>query len=228
MKKISITLCGLVVCLVILCGIFTGAEASSEDGAKPVVDNAAAGAILQAEEAAAEAEATEEAVKKAVQSASAAEKAAANDLFEKTVALIKKYEGMHQPRHWPLVGYGHLVRPGEKFSRSKTMAEKDADALLRKDLLLNCAIFREFGADSLLLGTLAYNIGCGNVKRSSVSRMLRNGNRDIEQVYLAHCRYKGKAIPSIRRRRAEELQLLFVKDNNTKSSSVSITTSPVQ
>ena len=51
--------------------------------------------------------------------------------FEKAIQIIKKYEGMHQPRHWPFVGYGHKVLRGETFSRTKTMTEAEAEALLR-------------------------------------------------------------------------------------------------
>lgn len=141
------------------------------------------------------------------------------DPFEQAVSIIKKYEGMHQPRHWPLVGYGHKVLPGEKYSRSTTLSEKQADALLRKDLLKNCAVFRDFGADSLLLGTLAYNIGSGNVKRSGVTAALRNGNRDIRDLYLAHCRYRGKKLSQLQRRRVEEFETLFIVSDSTASTS---------
>lgn len=71
--------------------------------------------------------------------------------FEQAVEIIKKYEGLHSPKHWPLVGYGHKVLPGEKFSRTRALSQAEAEAILRKDLLKNCAVFREFGADSLLL-----------------------------------------------------------------------------
>lgn len=54
--------------------------------------------------------------------------------FEKAVQLIKKYETLHSPQHWPLVGYGHKVQPGEKFRKGEKLSEKQADALLRKDL----------------------------------------------------------------------------------------------
>lgn len=141
------------------------------------------------------------------------------DPFEQAVSIIKKYEGMHQPRHWPLVGYGHKVLPGEKYSRSATLSEKQADALLRKDLLKNCAVFREYGADSLLLGTLAYNIGAGNVKRSGVTAALRNGNRDIRTLYLAHCRYRGKKLSQLQRRRVEEFETLFIVSDSAASTS---------
>ena len=29
---------------------------------------------------------------------------------------IKKYEGLHGPKHHPYVGYGHKLLPGERFS----------------------------------------------------------------------------------------------------------------
>lgn len=133
--------------------------------------------------------------------------------FEQAVRIIKKYEGLHSPKHWPLVGYGHLVMPGEKFSRSKTMSEKEAEALLRKDLLKNCAVFREFGKDSLLLGVLAYNIGSGATLKSSVVKKLKSGNRDIKSSYLAHSRYKGKTLSGLKKRRIEEFEALFIEDN---------------
>lgn len=146
-------------------------------------------------------------------------------LFERAVAMIKKYETLHQPRHWPLVGYGHLVTAGEKFSRTKALSEKEADALLRKDLLKNCAVFRDYGADSLLLGVLAYNIGSGNVKKSSVARMLREGNRNIYDSYVAHSRYRGRAHAGLKKRRIEELDQLFITDELLQSLS---TTDSVQ
>ncbi len=129
--------------------------------------------------------------------------------FEKAVEIIKRYETLHKPRHWPLVGYGHMVLPGERFSRTQPLSETQADALLRKDLLKNCAVFREFGKDSLLLGVLAYNIGSGAVKNSSVVKKLRAGDRNIRDSYLAHCRYRGKAHAGLRKRRVEEFETLF-------------------
>lgn len=130
-------------------------------------------------------------------------------VYEKVVQLIKKHETLHQPRHWPLVGYGHLVLPGEKFSRRAALSEKEADALLRKDLAKLCRYFSDFGEDSLLLATLAYNIGPALVMKSTVLKKIKEGDRDFKENYLAHCRYKGKAIKSIRRRRQEEWEILI-------------------
>ncbi|MDE6072403.1 MAG: hypothetical protein K2G53_07605 [Muribaculaceae bacterium] len=136
--------------------------------------------------------------------------------FEQAVEIIKKYEGLHSARHWPLVGYGHKVLPGEKFNRNRPLSEVEAEALLRKDLLKNCAVFREFGADSLLLGVLAYNIGSGATLRSSVVKKLREGDRNIEANYLAHCKYRGKEHSQIKRRRTEEFETLFMKEVDTR------------
>lgn len=142
-------------------------------------------------------------------SADATENEPSKTAFETAVEIIKKYETLHQPRHWPFVGYGHKVLPGEKFSRTKALPEDEADALLRKDLLKNCAVFRDYGADSLILGVLAYNIGSGAVKKSSVAKKLQAGDRDIRSNYVAHCRYRGKVHAQIQRRRVEEFEALF-------------------
>lgn len=135
--------------------------------------------------------------------------------FEDAIAIIKKYEGLSGPSHWPFVGYGHKVMPGEKFSRSKKLSEAEADALARQDYAKLCAKYREYGVDSLLLAALAYNCGPGVVARSSVLSKLKAGNRDIESSYLAHCRYNGKQLSQLKRRRQEELATLFVKDPST-------------
>ena len=132
--------------------------------------------------------------------------------FEDAIAIIKKYEGLSGPSHWPFIGYGHKVMPGEKFTRGKKLTEAEADALARKDYAKLCARYREFGADSLLLAALAYNCGPGVVAKSSVLSKLKAGNRDIEASYIAHSRYKGKQLSQLKRRRQEELATLFVKD----------------
>lgn len=135
--------------------------------------------------------------------------------FEDAIAIIKKYEGLSGARHWPFVGYGHKVLPGEKYTRGKVLTEAEADALVRKDYTKLCARYREYGVDSLLLAALAYNCGIGVVAKSSVFSKLKAGNRDIEAAYKAHCRYQGKQLSQLKRRREEELAVLFVKDPST-------------
>ena len=132
--------------------------------------------------------------------------------FEDAIAIIKNFEGLSGIRHWPFVGYGHKVMPGEKFKRGKALTEAEADALVRKDYAKLCAKYRDYGVDSLLLAALAYNCGPGVVAKSSVLAKLKAGNRDIEASYKAHCRYRGKQLSQLKRRRETELAALFVKD----------------
>lgn len=132
--------------------------------------------------------------------------------FEDAIALIKRFEGMSGTRHWPYIGYGHQVQKGEGFVRGKVLTEAQADKLLRQDYAKLCARYREYGQDSLLLAALAYNCGPGVVAKSSVLKNLKAGNRDIETAYKAHCRYKGKVLKQLQRRRETELETLFVKE----------------
>lgn len=127
--------------------------------------------------------------------------------FELAVACIKKYEGLHGPKHHPYVGYGHKLLPGEKFS--PRMTERQADALLRSDFRKLCAMFRGFGRDSLLLAALAYNVGCGKVMKSRMYAKMQSGNRNIYRDYVDFKRWNGKIVPSIERRRKMEYLLLF-------------------
>ncbi|WP_305156464.1 glycoside hydrolase family protein [uncultured Muribaculum sp.] len=132
-------------------------------------------------------------------------------LFERAVLIIKKFETMHHPKHWPYVGYGHCVQPGEPYRRGVQLTEAQADALLRKDLRKFCALYSQYGKDSVLLGTLAYNCGPGVVNKSSILKKLRRGDRNIFKEYTAHCRYKGKTHDGLLKRRIIELHLLFVR-----------------
>lgn len=131
--------------------------------------------------------------------------------FERAVIIIKKYETLHDSRrHWPYLGYGHRKLPGEKYFKGYRMGEKEADALLRKDLRKFIAIFKDLPAnDALLLGVLSYNIGPGAVKKSSVYRKLKSGNRNIYKSYTSHCRYKGKFHRQLHERRMMEFAALF-------------------
>ena len=110
----------------------------------------------------------------------------------------------------PYVGYGHQVQPGEPYRRGCQLTEAQADALLRKDLRKFCALYAQYGKDSVLLGALAYNCGPGVVNKSSVIKKLKLGDRNIFKAYTSHCRYKGKSHAGLRKRRLTELAALFI------------------
>lgn len=133
----------------------------------------------------------------------------ADSLFDVAVEIIKKYEGMHSARHWPYIGYGHGVKAGEPYKRGTVLTEAQADALLRKDLKQFVSLYKSYGADSLLLGVLAYNIGPGNVNKSKVIKLLDGDESSLRTSYVSHCRYKGKENAQLKRRRQEEFDTLF-------------------
>ena len=132
--------------------------------------------------------------------------------YERAVLIIKHYETLHDTRkHWPYLGYGHRKQPGEKYFRGYKMSEQEADALLRKDLNKFIAIFSDLKpSDALLLGVLSYNIGPGAVKKNSVYRKLKAGDRNIFKSHTSHCRYKGKFHHGLYKRRYQVFVALFI------------------
>ena len=76
--------------------------------------------------------------------------------FERAMRCTKYFEGWHSEKHHPYVGYGHKLLPGERYS-ARTMTKRQADVLLRKDLRKFCAMFRQFGKDSLILSEISDN-----------------------------------------------------------------------
>lgn len=135
--------------------------------------------------------------------------------FEKAVELIKRYETIHTPAHWPLVGYGHRVQRGEKIPR-RQMSEAEADALLRKDLQTMIGLFEGAGKDQLLLAVLAYSVGPYRIlgtSEKSKSEMLRKieaGDREIQDEYLSYSRYKGRPHKGLLERRTEEFNTFYI------------------
>ena len=117
---------------------------------------------------------------------------------------------LHQLKHRPFYGYGHRIQPGEHFPQHRPLTESEADALLRKDLKKFCAMYSEYGKDSVLLGALAYDIGPGAVNKSSVIKKLKSGDRNIFKAYTSHCHYKGKRHRGLYNRRLTKLVALFV------------------
>ena len=135
--------------------------------------------------------------------------------FERSVATIKYFEGLHQAEDYPYVGYGHRLLPGEHYRLP--LSRKQADALLRRDLRKLCKMFEGYGEHSLLLATLAYNVGYGTLMgnahrpKSQLVQKIERGDKDIYQDYISFCRYNGKEVPSIKRRRKVEFHLLNPK-----------------
>ena len=95
--------------------------------------------------------------------------------FERAVCCIKYYEGLHRKKDYPYVGYGHRLRPGERYSSEMTATE--SESLLRKDLKELCSLFRPYGKDSLLLSEISDN-------KSESTPNLRNMATNLRRSFL--------------------------------------------
>lgn len=134
--------------------------------------------------------------------------------LERAISSIKFYEGWHgEKKHWPYVGWGHKVLPGERFTNDITKVQ--GDSILRADMMKLCRLFSKFGRDSVILACLAYQVGAfrllgsKNLPKSKLIRKLENGDRNIYEEYVSYCYRKGKSVASIKRRRLIELHLLY-------------------
>ena len=119
--------------------------------------------------------------------------------LERAILCTKYHEGWHgEKKHWPYVGWGHHVLPGERLTNNITRAQGD-------------------GRDSTLLSCLAYQVGAyrllgsKDLPKSRLIQKLEAGNRDIYKEYISFRCYKGRVIPSIEKRRKVEYMLLFEK-----------------
>ena len=136
-------------------------------------------------------------------------------LMERAFLCTRYFEGWHDQSCYPYLGWGHRLQKGEKYS-ARTMTKPQADALLRKDLRKFIAMFRQFGADSTLLGTLAYNVGPAKLlggngySKSTLTRKQEAGDMNIYCEYVAFCNYKGKRHAMLLKRRKAEFALLYV------------------
>lgn len=78
------------------------------------------------------------------------------DKFNLAIECIKRHEGWHgEKRHWPYIGWGHKVLPGETFTNGISRAQ--GDSILRADLRKLCRMFSYLGRDSLLLSEISDN-----------------------------------------------------------------------
>ena len=131
--------------------------------------------------------------------------------FERAVVVVKYFEGMHGWKNYPYVGYGHQLQPEERFTAD--MTERQADSLLRADLMKHIEIFKKYGKDALLLAVLSYNIGVGRIlgygkhPKSQLLRKIEAGDRNFYKEFVAFCRYKGKVLRGLLRRRQVEYTL---------------------
>lgn len=134
--------------------------------------------------------------------------------FERAVVVVKYFEGLHGESCYPYVGYGHQLQQGEHFFSN--MTERQADSLLRADLWKCFEHFNGYGKDALLLAVLSYNIGAGKLlgygkhPKSRLLRKIESGDRTFYCEFVSFCRYKGKVLRGLVKRRKVEFALFYV------------------
>ncbi len=134
--------------------------------------------------------------------------------FERAIVVVKYFEGLHGRKHYPYVGYGHQLQPGERFTAN--MTERQADSLLRADLWRCFEYFKGYGKDALLLTLLSYNVGVGRLlgygkhPKSRLIQKIESGDRNFYREYVSFCHYKGKKLKGLLKRRRTEFALFFI------------------
>lgn len=95
------------------------------------------------------------------------------------------------------------------------MTERQADSLLRADLMKRLMMFKDYSKDALLLAVLSYNVGTGRLlgygkhPKSRLLRKIESGDRDFYREFVSFCRYKGKVLRGLVKRRKVEFALFL-------------------
>ena len=96
------------------------------------------------------------------------------------------------------------------------MTERQADSLLRADLMKRLEYFKGYGKDALLLTLLSYNVGVGRLlgygkhPKSRLLQKIEAGDRNFYKEYVSFCRYEGKILQGLVKRRQVEFALFYL------------------
>jgi len=142
----------------------------------------------------------------------------------KGLDLIKKYEGFRSkpylcPAKVPTIGYGATYYPnGTKVK----LTDKAIDKEYATTLLITMLNTYEKAVDSYTtdnitqnqfdaLVSLAYNIGVGNLKSSTLLKKVNNNPKDlaIQKEFMKWVNAGGKKLEGLIKRRTEEANLYF-------------------
>lgn len=134
--------------------------------------------------------------------------------------LIQRHEGFSPhvylcPAGYPTIGYGHVVRNGEKFPNPIT--KEEAMELLQKDVaqaeaqvVQLISVPLESGQYDALV-SFVYNLGGGALQRSTLRRKINRGSYlSAAEEFPRWVWAGGRKLPGLIARRKAE-QLLFLK-----------------
>lgn len=138
--------------------------------------------------------------------------------------LIKSFEGLRLKAYkcpagvWT-IGYGHTkgVKEGD------VITEEEAEEMLKRDLVsfeinTRAAIIPKLTEHQYdALTSLAYNVGMGNFRKSTLLRLINMGvtaREDIEGQFMRWVYAGGKKLTGLVRRRTAEVELYFMEDSH--------------
>jgi len=120
------------------------------------------------------------------------------------------------------IGYGHQIQQHELWLMNANISRDYAEKLLMDDLkkFEKCvwdytrpAQLNQFQFDALV--DLAYNIGCGAFKNSTVCRLVKSGNYDkdtLSNAFLMWTKSMGNHLPYLEKIRRAEIRMFFSDD----------------
>lgn len=133
--------------------------------------------------------------------------------------LIKRFEGFSPtiyicPAGYPTIGYGHLVRDGEKGRFAEGIDQEEGEVLLRQDVrwaergvlrLIDVPLTdRQFDA----LVSFTFNLGSGSLQRSTLRRKVnREEHHQVPDQLMRWVWAAGKRLKGLVRRRTAEAAL---------------------
>lgn len=141
---------------------------------------------------------------------------------KRIIDFIAQHEGFRSriykdPYGYPTIGYGHLLREGEEELFKNGITREQALELLQQDIreaekAVNLFVkvpLTQNQFDALV--SFTYNVGSGNLKKSTLLRKLNEG--DYMGAADEFLRWVGKQsqkpLPGLQRRRSEERKIFL-------------------
>lgn len=131
------------------------------------------------------------------------------------IELIKRFEGCVLTAYLDVVGvatigYGHTagVKLGDKITQAQADAMLETDVMLRVGAVNNLVRAPITQGQFDALCSFAYNVGVGNLQRSTLLRMINRGEAaDAAEQLLLWDKAGGKKFAGLTRRREAEKAL---------------------
>lgn len=136
---------------------------------------------------------------------------------ERGYELIRKFEGWSPSVYkdavgLPTIGYGHLIKPGEKFEG--LLSPEESEELLKKDVKpferhINRKVDVKLYPNQFdALNSFTFNVGSRRLDDSTLLKKVNSGNHnDVPEQFLRWNKAGGKVLKGLTYRRQVEAEL---------------------